>query len=70
MKHPRPNRVMAECTARHFTRGMVRPHTSANNREKKRTCDGQECQSSICSALHVVPTALHVGGSARQPAEG
>ena len=41
MKHPRPNRVMAECTARRFTLGMVRPHTSANNREKKSTCTSE-----------------------------
>ena len=38
MKHPRPNRVMRECTARRFTLGIVRPHTSASSREKKRIC--------------------------------
>ena len=38
MKHPRPNSGPAEVTARRFTLGTVRPHTSAKSREKKSTC--------------------------------
>lgn len=58
MKHPKPKRVMRECTARRFTLGIVRPHTSASNREKKRTCISQRRLISLRRAGPLQPCIL------------